>query len=518
MAKLKLGYRVSPTLQASYTLGIWQNVSDGSVDSYLRDAAGNTVYNAGSSYANPFKFVRIDGKDYTVSAAVPSRSESEHWMHGLALTSNTGGAWDYELVASLYDQKKDISRTAVPTVGTDNGLGATRPPGTITYADGTGWQNADLRGTWRSGGAHTLNFGVHHDRYELVNNSYNDKAVMTDWLTADPDRSKKANAGSYGVTQTDALYLQDDWRFAPDWTLLAGVRQEQWQASGGLNRTTTTGASPVTTDLVYAPRSYSHLSPKLHLAWQASPALNLKASLGHAVRYPTVSEMFQTYSNLENVKVNDPNLKPEQMNSLELVALQQWPNAMLRASYFREDKSDALISQRIAGATSTVTTNTIQNVDEVQTEGLELAFGERDLLVSGLELNGSVTYTHSLITKDTAWPVLAGTVQPRIPDWRATLVATYRASEALSYSLTYRYSGRQHNSLASQTTGQYADVNPDVYGAVSHYSVFDAKLLYRINRQWTGSVGVNNIGNFKYYVNPNPYPQRTLFASVKYDL
>ena len=100
----------------------------------------------------------------------------------------------------------------------------------------------------------------------------------------------------------------------------------------------------------------------------------------------------------------------------------------------------------------------------------------------------------------------------------ATLVATYRASDALSYSLAYRYSGRQHNSLASQSTGQYADVNPDVYGAVSHYSVFDAKVLYRINRQWTGSVGINNIGNFKYYVNPNPYPQRTLFASVKYDL
>jgi iron complex outermembrane receptor protein len=92
MGKLKLAYRLTPTLQASYTLGLWQNKSDGSVDSYLRDASGNTVYNAGASYANPFKYVRINGKDYTVSAAVPSLSESEHWMHGLALTSNTGGA------------------------------------------------------------------------------------------------------------------------------------------------------------------------------------------------------------------------------------------------------------------------------------------------------------------------------------------------------------------------------------------------------------------------------------------
>jgi iron complex outermembrane receptor protein len=176
MAKLKLAYRFSPSFQAAYTLGIWQNASAGSVDSYLRDAAGNTVYNAGSTLANPFKFVRIGGVDYTVSAAVPSRSSSEHRMHGLSLKASTGAAWDWEMVASRYDQKKDISRTAAPTSGTDSGLGAVRPGGNITYADGTGWQNLDLRGVWRSGagatGSHTLSFGAHHDRYQLASVTY----------------------------------------------------------------------------------------------------------------------------------------------------------------------------------------------------------------------------------------------------------------------------------------------------------------------------------------------------------
>ncbi|MEI8326140.1 MAG: TonB-dependent receptor, partial [Betaproteobacteria bacterium] len=165
MGKLKLAYHFSPTLQASYTLGLWQNKSGGSVHSYLRDANGNTVYNAGPSYTNPFKFVRINGKDYSVSAAVPSLSESEHWMHGLALSSNTGGTWDFDLVASLYKQQKDISRTATPSSGMDNGLGATVPGGQVTFANGTGWQNVDLRGTGRAGGVHTINVGMHHDLY-----------------------------------------------------------------------------------------------------------------------------------------------------------------------------------------------------------------------------------------------------------------------------------------------------------------------------------------------------------------
>jgi iron complex outermembrane receptor protein len=56
-----------------------------------------------------------------------------------------------------------------------------------------------------------------------------------------------------------------------------------------------------------------------------------------------------------------------------------------------------------------------------------------------------------------------------------------------------------------------------VYGAVSHYFVMDAKAVYKVADRWSAAVGINNLNNFKYYVNPNPYPQRTWFASMKFD-
>ncbi|OYU73192.1 MAG: TonB-dependent receptor, partial [Burkholderiales bacterium PBB5] len=186
MAKLKLGWRFSPQVQASYTLGIWQNASEGTVDSYLRDAAGQVIYNAGSAMANPLKFVRIDGQDYTVSTAAPSRSRSEHWMHGLTVNAQLGGV-HWQAVASVYDQKKDVSRSATPTNGFDTGLGAAHPGGQITVADGTGWHNLDLRGQLRlgQGGAHTLSFGAHHDRYHLASVTYGTTAApITDWLSS----------------------------------------------------------------------------------------------------------------------------------------------------------------------------------------------------------------------------------------------------------------------------------------------------------------------------------------------
>jgi len=512
IAKLKLGYRITPALTASYTLGIWQNQSEGNVDSYLRDAKGNVVWNAGPSLANPFKFVRIDGADYTVSAAAPSRSSSEHWMHGLNLKSNTGGAWDWELIASLYDQKKDLSRTAVPTNGLDSGLGEVRPGGQLTDAAGTGWHNLDLRGTWRLG-AHTVDAGLHHDLYQLKSVTYGTAAApITDWLISD---TGALNTNSYGKTQTEALFVQDAWQIAPAWLLVAGGRQERWQAFDGSNYNAG-NAAPNPKNLVYADRSQSNFSPKLALSYQASPTLALRASLGKGVRYPTVAEMFQTFNGPNNIRTNDPNLRPEQVNSQEWVLQQQLPNGLVRGSYFYEDKRDALISQTDVSVTPNLTS--IQNVDKLRTQGVEVAAQLGDVGLRGLDLQGSVTYTHSVIVRDARNPGLEGTVQPRIPDWRATLVGTWHASDTWTASLSYRFSGRQHNGLYNTAIGAYNDPNPNVYGAVSHYSVFDAKLLYKIDRQWSSSFGINNIGNFKYYVNPNPYPQRTLFASLKYDL
>ena len=521
MAKLKLAYRFTPQWQASYTLGIWRNDSEGTVDSYLRDAAGNTVFNAGAAYANPLKFVRIDGLDYTVSTAVPSRNESEHWMHGLALKSNTGGTWDWDLVASVYDQKSDVSRTATPASGFDSGLGAVHPGGQITYADGTGWHNLDLRGTWRSNGKaiseHTLGFGVHHDRYKLASVTYGTAASpIADWLGSD---TGTLNTNSYGKTQTDAVYLQDAWNFAPEWTLVAGGRQERWKAFDGSNYNAA-NVAPNPPNLVYADRSQSNFSPKLHVAWQTTPEIELRASLGKGVRYPTVAEMFQTFNGPGGIRFNDPNLKPEQVNSMEWVVQQRRTDSMLRVSLFFEDKRDALISQ--TDVTVTPNISSIQNVDRVRTTGIEIAAQASDvgsaLGLSGLDLNGSVTYTDSTITRDTRNPGLEGTDQPRIPAWRGTIVATYRASDALTATVSYRYSGHQHNQLYNTTTRQYNDPNPDVYGAVSQYKVVDAKVQYRVDKQWTVSLGVNNLNNFSYFVNPNPYPQRTWFAGVKYDL
>lgn len=510
--KFKLAYDITPTMRASYILGIWQNTSDTSVDPYLKDAAGNLIYGTKTGAAsNPYQFVRIGGVDYTVSGANPAHSENEHWMHGLSLKTSTGGTWDWEAIASYYDQRKDISRTAT-NFGVDSGLGLARPGGNITLADGTGWHNLDLRGEWRPDGnlqsEHQVSFGYHTDRYILKSDTY---SIAADWLNGSPGT---LSTNSRGKTETQAVYVQDAWKFHPDWKLTLGGRFEHWQAFDGSNYNAA-NVVPNPKNLVYADRAQSNFSPKLALAFQSAPDLLLRASLGKAYRYPTVSEMFQTINLPGAIKFNDPNLKPEYVVSGDFTAEKSFANALWRTSVFWEDKRDALISQ--TDVTVTPTISSIQNVDRVRTRGLETALQASDLWFRGFDLSGSLTYADSFILKDAKNPGLEGTKQPRIPDWRATLVGIYRASDRLSYSLAARYSGRQHNALFNTTTKRYNDINPNVYGAVSHYTVVDGKINYKVDQQWTVALGVNNLFSYKYYVNPNPYPQRTLFATLKFD-
>jgi iron complex outermembrane receptor protein len=171
------------------------------------------------------------------------------------------------VVASLYDQKKDLSRTAVPTNGLDAGLGAVRPGGQLTDAAGTGWHNLDARGTWRLG-AHTLDAGLHHDRYQLKSATFGTNAApIADWLTSD---TGTLNTNSFGKTQTDAVYLQDAWQIGPQWLLMAGGRQERWRAFDGSNYNAG-NAAPNPKNLVYGDRRLSHFSPKLSVSYRHRP-------------------------------------------------------------------------------------------------------------------------------------------------------------------------------------------------------------------------------------------------------
>jgi iron complex outermembrane receptor protein len=496
-ARLKLAYDFSPALRASYTLGHWRNDAERAVESWLRDAAGEPVYSGN---------VNIGGREYTLPNTLftPSRLRQEHVAHGLTLESNTRGRWDWRATASLYDYATDEVRAPGASLAPPASLAG--GPGRLVDLQGSGWNTLAFKGIWRPQGirgAHIVEFGVQRDAFELRRREFG----IADWTggSAGP-----LTAAFGGKTTLTSVWAQDAWRFAPRWRAVLGARVEQWHAHDGSRSALApaSASSPeqrVTTR--YGERKATHVSPKAALSFEASEDWTLAAAIGRAVRMPTVNELFQGGVNTTTGEptLNDPDLAPERSLATELSAERALGNGSLRGTLFFERSRDALYSQASAGG------NKVQNVDRIHTRGLELALAASGLGLPGLDVSSSLSFADSKIARNDGNPQSVGKRQPRVPQWRASLLTSYAWSPAWSASLGARYSGTQYGQLDNSDTNGFA------YQGFSRYFVADLRLQWRIDRQWRASVGIDNLTDEQYWAF-HPYPQRTFHAELRFDL
>ncbi|MEJ8835173.1 TonB-dependent receptor [Ramlibacter sp. AN1133] len=496
--KAKVAYDLTGTIRAAYTLGVWQNKSSGDSQTYLRNGAGQPVASG---------VVNIDGRSFPALTGgdFPLTQESlTHFMHGLSVKSNTQGTFDWEIAASLYDYEKDTKR--------QNGAANVSPgartggAGTIADGSGTGWNTLGVKGTWRPfglKGAHIVDAGLQQDSYRLdyVTNS------TTNWIDA-PAGSLVSDVG--GRARLRSAWAQDAWAFAPAWKTVLGGRFEHWQAFEG--RTRIPGAG-VNTD--WPGRSENHFSPKAALSWQWDRETVLKASAGRAIRFPTVQELYGATSTANARFINDPNLRPERSWTMELSGERPFGDVLARLTFFAERTQDALFSQTIFDPAANQNVTRVQNVGRIGTKGLELVASGSDLFTPGLDLQGSVTYAHSVIQQNAGFVATPGDTigkrQPNIPRWRATALAAYHWNPQLTTSIGARYSGTQFRTLNN------ADVNGSTYQGVSKFFVVDLRAQYQVTKTTSVAFGIDNVNNDKYW-NFHPYPQRTYTAEVKVDL
>lgn len=494
--KLKLAYDLSPTLRASYAMGTWRNDSDGNAESWLRDANGKPVY-SGAIVIDGKQFAALTGGDFALT-----RERLLHLMHGVSVKSHTGGEWDWELAASLYDYRQDDKR--------QNAAGNPQPgawtggAGTLADGSGTGWHTLALKGIWRpAGSGHVVDLGLQQDSYQL---RYLTSSIAGNYLV---DAPGALAANVRGDTRLQAAYAQDAWLISEDWKAVLGLRAESWQARNGRTDFSATAGQD------YAARRENFLSPKAALSWQATADSVLKASIGRAVRMPTVAELYGATSTANSQYINDPNLRPEKSWTAELSAEQAWGPLQSRLTLFAETTRDSLYSQTLLDPVANRNISRVQNIDRIATTGLEATLAATDWLVKGLDLSASATYTDSRIKANAGFVTTPGDTlgrrQPNIPRWRATALAGYRFDAHWSASLAARYSGRQYRTLNN------ADVNGFAYMGVSSFATADVRLLWKIDRQWTAAFGIDNLNNDKYW-NFHPYPQRSYSAELKFDL
>ena len=496
-AKLKIAYDATSTMRATYTLGYWQNKSDGNPTSYLTNTTGAPVY-VGAANA-----VTQDGQSYSLKNAAfnASRESLIHYMHGLSLQTHTQAQWDWAVLASLYDYRQDLNRSSPSNSA--NALYTGTIPGTLTDYGGTGWNNVAFKGTWRPQGlhgAHIVDFGFQLDNYRMQVAKSN--TTTAGWETA--QASGQPVSQSAGTSHLQSLYGQDAWKFAPLWKAVWGLRAEQWGTDNGLAYA---ASNP---SVQYGKRVEHYLSPKAAISHLWSNDMVFKASTGRAVRMPTVHEMYGSTTAATNViYANNPNLKPEQSQTTEFTAEKDLGHGLLRVTAFFEGTRDAIVSQSsMVSGSSTVTTN-VQNIGRIKSQGLELAYSGNNVWLRGLDFSSSATYVDSRIKENAAAPDTLDKQQIRVPFWRANALANYHWSDKLSTSLGARYAGHQFGQLNN------SDINGFAMTGNSRFFVVDARVFYKIDKQWSVAGGIDNLNNYTYW-NYHPYPMRTYHAEMRW--
>lgn len=485
--KAKLAYDISPTVRAAYTLGFWQNDANAGVDTYTQRSGADTYAGLAGFASGTYDLLQ------------------QHYSHALSVRSDTRKDWDFEAVGTLYRIDKDVQRS--PTSAAATGM-TLNPAGRVAVLDGSGWSTLDLKGAWHRGGPlakHTVSFGVHADRYELINPTFN----TTDWTASSPVRTSVATEGD-GKTETKAIWAQDSWQIIPTLKLTVGGRYEQWRAFDGYNVNGATKVSQPETDA-------SKFSPKAVLSWTASPTFTLTASAAKAYRFATASELFQLVSTGTTFTSPNPDLKPDDVFSTELRAERTFDHARIQLALFNDDIHDAIISQfkpLVAGSSTLY--SFLSNVDHARARGAELVLGTSGLGIKGLDLSGSVTYldAKTLATSGaasasatSASPI--GKRLPNIPEWRGTAQATYRPVSQLAFTAAARYSSILYTTLDN------ADVHANTYQGFGEWFVADARVSYQLKQHWSASIGADNLTNRKYFLF-HPFPQRTLVTNVKF--
>ncbi len=491
LTKFKLGYDVGSWF-THLTLGYEQVDKESDPNTYLVDAGGSSVWSGDAVFnGDAFGIGGWSGNPFAVS-----EQERESLLVGVGLEGPIGGGWTMEANVSDFDIIKDETRTSDRNPDDP----AYTRDGSVDEYDDTGWTTLDLKvRTDRFLDRSDMNMvaGYHYDHYTLEINEYDSDDYVSGEKT-------ELDASSGGETRTNALFAQWGWDFAPRWDVALGGRYEEWESIDGFSHDFGWGGEVLDFD----DRKETGFSPKFSLGFHPQSPWQFRYSLAKAYRFPIVEELFKNQSSTHGTSIADADLEPEVGIHHNLSAERQIRGGFLRASLFHEVVEDVIWSQTDVTATPEV--STFLPVTEVTTSGVEFVLQQNRVMNSNVDVRFNTTYTDSEITENDPDPSVEGNVFPRMPKWRANLLATYHVNAKWDTSAGLRYASDSYGNLDNE------DNTDEVYGAQDSYLFVDLKANYQITPNAKVAIGVDNVTDEVAFV-AHPWPQRTFYLQGSVD-
>ena len=316
--------------------------------------------------------------------------------------------------------------------------------------------------------------------------------------------STQINAGK-GSANNQAVFVQSEHLLSDTLTAYVGGRYDRYETQGEVSQDT----APAFLQS-FSKRDFSRFSPKIAMVWKASPALSLRASFGAGFRPPALLDLYSRVvtpgSTAGSVVVVDasPDLRPERVQALEFGADARLPGGgELSATIYKQRLDDLIYRRRLSAQLSRT-----ENAGRADVDGVEARVGW-PFGSSGVRAFAS--FTHQFRYEITDNPAAPATVGKNLTDVPQTVWALGFLFDRQPWSgqVTYRH--------VSRVFGSGDDLNQNlaqgVYGAYDAYGTASARVQYRIDRQLSLALAVDNLLDRRYYVLTRQ-PGRTLYAEL----
>ena len=394
------------------------------------------------------------------AAATPlEERDTLSFSGGLNWLINDNHTLDFDATYSK-DEREGMIESSLNLTPTDQKVN--RNSIAITHGGDWNWGESQLRYSRESVEFGEYDFNESHRNYVTETNNAVDGSASTDIgdhrLTfggeirkTELDNSRDLlDTGKADVLQ-QALFIQDEWGLADDWTLTYGTRMDHHEEFG------------------------FEFSPRAYLVNTVTDNLTIKGGVGKAFKAPSLLQLNEEYR-LSSCKgacwiVGNPDLKPETSVSYELGVNYQEENWMVEATVYRNDVDNLIQADPDREADGG--TYTYQNVDKVRINGVEL--GGRIALTKTLSLRGDFTFTDAK-NRNTGELL---TTRPRQSvssklDWDAT--------DKVTTFVRATYTGKQRLNSTTNLNG---------------YVMADMGANYKVNDDLRLRAGIRNIGNKK---------------------
>ena len=530
--KLKLGYDITPDLQARFTGGFEHRdeINDNG-QSTLIGSNGQPIYGntTTAGYKAPSLTVYQNGKAFTVSNSAfgATHFQRDSFSFATSLTGKIWNDWKIDSAGSYYEVLRDRSTKSnvSPNDPILNTAAGSQVAGAAVTDLKTWWGTYDLKlATDRFLGRDDLSFmgGYQFQRVGFGTNTYDTNAAY--------GAANKTGSNAGGGTQMNSVFAQSSWRFMPDWEVTVGGRYDYWDALSGHNYINNGAVgipipgSPgqTTTQSTTGARSAGRFSPKASIEFTPDE-WTFRYSFSKAYRFPVAEEMFSSSSSLNSSNIANPGLGPEAGIFNNVMVKYDIPRGFVQGDFFYNtirneiNSSTQFFPSSINGAATSVTT--YLPIQKTEAYGIDLMFQQKDIL-SGIwdkpiDLNINGTWIHKRILENNLNPALVGNQWNQIPKLQANATLTYHMTPVWNSSVGVRYRSFEYQTITNINTASH------VYGNTTEYTLVDLKTNYQLPEvkglKSTLSAGVDNLLNQNVFEN-HPYPQRTFFvkASFKY--